>query len=114
MQKSIREQVAVAINDQLAHLSKEIVAANENLKPVATQCSRSDPQRAELMHNQELIYKNLVMAQKRYNVLLHAQKQLHDDDFGLCKECDEEIASERLLLIPEAEYCVDCLNKRDR
>jgi len=114
MQESTREQVAVSINDQLEHLSKEIVAANENLKPVSTQCSRSDPQRAELMQNQELIYKNMVKAQKRYNALLHAQKHLRDDDFGLCKECDEAIAAERLLLMPESDYCVDCLNKRDR
>ena len=113
MQESRREQVALSINDQLKHLSKEIAVASENLKPVATQCSRSDPQRAELMQHQELIYKNMVMAQKRYNALLYAQKQLNDDTFGLCNECDEVIALERLLLMPESTYCVDCLNKRD-
>jgi RNA polymerase-binding transcription factor len=35
------------------------------------------------------------------------------DDFGLCEECEEEIAAKRLALVPWATLCVPCQAKRD-
>jgi len=35
-------------------------------------------------------------------------------EFGDCEECGEEIPFARLKLMPYAEYCVACQNKRDR
>ena len=33
--------------------------------------------------------------------------------FGLCEDCDEEIAPKRLALVPHATLCVACQAKRD-
>jgi DnaK suppressor protein len=35
------------------------------------------------------------------------------EDFGLCEECEEEIAPRRLALVPWATLCVACQAKRD-
>ncbi|HEX9401965.1 MAG TPA: TraR/DksA C4-type zinc finger protein [Anaeromyxobacter sp.] len=35
------------------------------------------------------------------------------DDFGLCEECEEEIASKRLALVPYAALCPPCQAKRE-
>jgi DnaK suppressor protein len=35
------------------------------------------------------------------------------DDFGLCEECEEEIAPRRLALVPYATLCVACQARRD-
>src|SRR5512134_820560 len=35
------------------------------------------------------------------------------DEFGLCEECEEEIAPRRLVLVPYATLCVTCQAKRD-
>jgi DnaK suppressor protein len=35
------------------------------------------------------------------------------DDFGLCEDCEEEIAPKRLALVPYATLCVACQAKRD-
>jgi DnaK suppressor protein len=35
------------------------------------------------------------------------------EDFGLCEECEEEIAPKRLALVPWATLCVACQAKRD-
>ncbi len=35
------------------------------------------------------------------------------EDFGLCEDCDEEIASKRLALVPYATLCVACQAKRE-
>jgi len=101
-------KLATTIDKQLEYLSQEIEATKESLKPVATQCSKSDPQRAEQMQNQEIIYKNFALAQRRYNNLLEAKKHLNDENFGQCEVCDEAVAFERLLLIPETKQCITC------
>jgi DnaK suppressor protein len=45
----------------------------------------------------------------------HALTKLVDapEDFGLCEECEEEIADRRLALVPYATLCVACQAKRD-
>ena len=108
MTKEERLQLAVEIDKQLDYLAHEIEVTQESLKPVATQCSKSDPQRAEQMQNQEIIYKNFAFAQRRYNSLLEAKRSLDDKAFGLCEVCDDAIAFERLLLIPETKQCITC------
>jgi DnaK suppressor protein len=35
------------------------------------------------------------------------------EDFGLCEECEEEIAAKRLALVPYATLCVACQARRD-
>ncbi|AKU92933.1 TraR/DksA family transcriptional regulator [Vulgatibacter incomptus] len=44
-----------------------------------------------------------------------ALKRLEEnpDDFGLCVECEDEIAPGRLAAMPFVELCVDCQAKRD-
>jgi hypothetical protein len=37
-----------------------------------------------------------------------ALKNIDDPDFGLCRECGEEIALKRLKAMPESELCIDC------
>lgn len=51
-------------------------------------------------------------------VAAKVEKALHKlrespDDFGLCEECEEEIAFQRLSAMPYAEYCVDCQSHQD-
>ncbi len=45
----------------------------------------------------------------------HALTKLVDapEDFGLCEECEEEIAPKRLTLVPYATLCVACQARRD-
>ncbi len=45
----------------------------------------------------------------------HALTKLTDapDEFGLCEECEEEIAPTRLTLVPYTTLCVACQAKRD-
>jgi DnaK suppressor protein len=35
------------------------------------------------------------------------------EDYGLCEECEEEIAPKRLALMPYAQHCPPCQAKRD-
>ncbi len=114
MTEAERHQLRVKTTSDLESLNRELAALEHQLKPIAPDCSLGDLLRSEMMHDQEVLNGAYQEAKKRYNSLLHAQKHLQDEEYGLCAECDEEIAIARLLIMPEARYCVDCANERDR
>jgi len=41
----------------------------------------------------------------------HAYLKIDTPEYGVCKECEEEISLERLRLMPESVYCVECMNE---
>ena len=45
--------------------------------------------------------------------LLSAIERIKDGYYGICLECDEEIAPKRLKAIPWAELCIDCQERAD-
>lgn len=49
---------------------------------------------------------------KRIDAAL-ARLEASPDDFGLCVECEDEIAPRRLELLPYVELCLDCQAKAD-
>ena len=46
--------------------------------------------------------------------LRSAIKRLNDGTYGVCLECEEEIAPKRLKAIPWAELCIQCQETADR
>jgi DnaK suppressor protein len=42
-----------------------------------------------------------------------ALERIHEDRFGLCEECEQEIALERLRAIPYAPLCVGCKRSQE-
>jgi RNA polymerase-binding transcription factor len=43
-----------------------------------------------------------------------ALERLHEGKYGICEDCEEAIAAERLKFRPEATRCVDCQGRWDR
>lgn len=101
------------IKSDLASLDKELKALELQLKPIAPDCSLGDLLRSEMMHDQEVLNSAYIEAKKRYNSLLYAKEHLEDEDYGVCIDCDEAIAFERLLLMPESRYCVRCAKENN-
>lgn len=96
----------------------------QNVGPARIEPNRSDPATTGVSDEdaQALSEMLQVLASKRNEgqaALLrqidHALTKLVDapEDYGLCEECEEEIAPRRLVLVPYATLCVDCQAKRD-
>ena len=43
-----------------------------------------------------------------------ALQRLDDDEFGVCRECDEPIARKRLEFDPTATLCIECATKLEQ
>ncbi len=112
MTQEQRRVLGQKLETTLVLLESELQALQAQLGPIAPECSLGDLLRAEMMQNQEVLYGTYSEAKKRYNRLQYAQSRLDRDDYGHCIDCDDAIAFERLLLMPESQYCVRCAKER--
>ena len=106
-----RQKIKEKIISDIASTQKEIVLLEEKSQPITPDCSLGRLTRQEMMQEQQVYLHTLQENQKRLNRLKSALKNVDKEDYGECKECEEDIAYERLLLIPESVYCVSCLDE---
>lgn len=64
--------------------------------------------RMDSLTNQGILLSSVTKAKTRLARLKQALKNIDDPEFGLCRECGEEIALKRLKAMPESELCIDC------
>jgi DnaK suppressor protein len=106
----------IIIKDQLISdieaLKKQIIALDEKAKPAPTDCSECDLSRSEAFIEIEVMNKILNKSIMRLSKLEYALSQIDSPDFGVCVECEEPIAIERMKISPESIRCVACENKK--
>jgi DnaK suppressor protein len=49
---------------------------------------------------------------KKIKILIHRAR--HEEEFGLCEECERRIPAGRLLIVPEATLCVPCQREMEK
>jgi DnaK suppressor protein len=92
--------------------------------PAAIEPNRKDPTTVGVADEDEQALNEMLQTlssqrnKKRSEMLAQIQRALRKldespDDFGLCEECEEEIAPKRLESMPYAAYCAECQSKRD-
>lgn len=52
-------------------------------------------------------------AEHRLKAIAAAFSRVEEGRYGICEECGEDIALDRLKVLPFAAYCVDCQSKRN-
>jgi len=106
-----RQNIKAKIITDIASIEKEIVLLEEKSKPITPDCSLGRLTRQEMMLEQQVYIHTLEEDKKRLNLLKYALSKVDNEEYGECKECEEDIAYERLILVPESVYCVACLNE---
>ena len=101
MTPSERNTLREIMAQQLEYLSSEIAELQRRLEPIAPDCSLGRLTRLEAISEQQIAEHALLEAQKRLHRLTYACRKVDDEGFGLCSECDEPIAFERLKIVPE-------------
>lgn len=98
------------IDKEIAELSKEITTIKEAMYP------RGNGPTDKVAHlnfklDQSVNIQRLEAATQRLNRLKNAYLRIDTPDYGICKECEEEIPIERLKLKPESVYCIECMQE---
>lgn len=106
-----RQEIKEKIIRDLKHLEEEIAQLQEMTRPISPECALGDLARFELMNDQVISEKTLKEALIRKSRLEYALSKVDNEDFGLCMECEEEIALKRLLILPESTHCIECASR---
>jgi len=106
-----KKELKKAIESEINLLTDEITNIQDSLKPIKKDCSLDSIDHKMLKQDQNISIQRLEESKRRLNRLKHAYLKVDTKEYGICKECEEDIPIERLKLIPESEYCVACMNE---
>lgn len=113
MTKKEKRYLKEKMQEELLLLDKNILELKKLCEPISPECALGDLTRFELINDQEISKKALMLAQVRSNNLHYALSRIDKNDFGLCEECEEEILYARLALVPESRLCISCASNKD-
>ena len=103
-----KNSIKTTIELELKKLEEQIEILKEKTKPIAPDCSLCRLTREETMAEQMMNKKVLNESKLRLTRLNNALKRVDHEMFGICIECEESIAVERMLVRPESVRCVGC------
>jgi DnaK suppressor protein len=106
-----KDQIKRQILADIELLKKQIALLEEKTMPVAPDCSLGRLTRLEAMGEQHVNHKILDENKLRFTRLSNALTRIDKPTFGICIECEEEIAVERMMIRPESVRCVECANR---
>jgi DnaK suppressor protein len=100
------------LEDTIKHLKN---SQKEDLGKISVDSFIDDLDRADREISAQTFYKLLDRKNKeleRINFLIRRVQQ--EQDFGFCEECGRQIPEKRLLILPEAIYCVPCQQEMEK
>ena len=109
-EKELKE-IKAKIKEDIASLHREIEEFQEKIKPIAPDCSLGRLTRQEMMQEQQVNEHALREIEIRLNKLNYALRKVDKEGYGVCAECEEDIALARLMILPESTHCVACMNE---
>jgi len=110
MTRKEKQTFKTTIEEQISALSDEIVSIEKALYPERGEGPSDKVAHLNFKLDQSIHIQRHEEAVKRLNRLKHAYLKIDTPEYGICKECEEEIPPERLLLLPESMHCVGCMN----
>ena len=106
-----RQKIKTKIIEDIEKIHHEIDEFQDKIKPIAPDCSLGRLTRQEMMQEQQVNEHALREVEIRLNKLQYALQKVAKEEYGICVECEEEIAFARLMLLPESSHCVPCMNE---
>jgi len=107
-------QIKNKIKKDLENLENEIYNLQIKITPITKDCSLDNINRKDMLQEQHIFKKIIDDAQIRKNKLQKALKRVDSEKYGVCQECEEDIAIGRLMLLPESIYCVSCKSEMQK
>ena len=106
-----KKELKKIINIEIKELTQEVIILQTQLKPIKKDCSLDTIDHKILKQDQNISIQRYETMLIRLNKLKAAYLKVDTKEYGICKECEEDINIERLKLIPESQYCVSCMNE---
>jgi DnaK suppressor protein len=106
-----RQELKRKIEEEIEAQKTLIASLSETSKPVAPDNAVGRLSRMEALSDRAVSEATLNAARSKLSRLETALGKIDQPDFGICVGCDNPIPSGRILLMPEATFCVPCAEK---
>ena len=87
---------------------KNIDSLKERTKPISPDVSLGRLTRQEALQEQHVALENLRQTEIKLKKINSALNRIHNKTFGECMDCGDDIAKERLEIMPENGLCIEC------
>ena len=100
MKQSIQEKIRI--------VKENIVSYKLLTQPIAPDNAVGRISRMEAINSKSINDAAMARAKTTLSQLKRALIRVDLPDYGLCRECEEPIPMARLMILPEADFCVRC------
>lgn len=106
-----KEALKAIVEKEIKNLSIEVESIKKALYPKKGEGPTDKVAHLNFKLDQSIHIQRYEEATKRLNRLKQAVLKIDTPEYGICLECEEPIPLERLKLIPESRYCVECMQE---
>jgi len=106
-----RKQIKNKIIEDIAHINEQIVELEAKTQPIAPDCSLGRLTRVEAMNEKAVNDKILDESRITLKRLQSALNRVDRESFGICVECEDDIAIGRMMIRPESVRCIACASE---
>jgi DnaK suppressor protein len=112
------EEKASFYQEKLKQIKLELLGdVEKNYKSAKEETGEAVPDisdEASRSYNHQLMMNLGEQDWEKLKLVEEALDSFDKGEYGICKECEEEIPEPRLNIVPFAKYCVECLNKIEK
>ncbi len=106
-----KEEIRKIISRKICELEKSVEIFKKLSKPVSPDNAIGRITRMEAISSRSINENSLARSKQTLKKLNKNLEMIDDPDFGFCGHCQETIPFKRLLIMPEAPFCVLCTDK---
>ena len=106
-----KEEIRKVITGKIYELERSVEKFKKLSKPVSPDNAIGRITRMEAISSKSINEASLAKSKQTLKTLNKSLEMIDDPDFGFCGHCEEQIPLKRLLIIPEAPFCVSCTDK---
>lgn len=96
------------IKEKICAIEEEIMELKELTKPISPENAIGRLSRMDAINNKSINEAALRKSEEKYSKLKYALTKIDEPEFGMCDRCGKPIQPQRILLMPESNYCVSC------
>lgn len=103
-----RKEIKGKIIREIEKVKTDIAGLKELTRPISPENAIGRVSRMDAINNKSINDASLLQAQEKLNKLEVALAKVDDKDFGICIRCKKPIPIGRIMLMPQANKCVNC------
>jgi DnaK suppressor protein len=108
------EELTVSLNSAKGELELFLAELTEGAKPVEPDAAIGRITRMDAMQMQQMAQASRRKSRQRLHQVFAALQRISEETYGECAECGDYIGFPRLNARPEAPFCLDCQDRREK